>query len=56
MKVLTAIMLAEIGWLFFAASGPVWAFLLGFVGFVLTPALAFAHYERSTTVKEVSRG
>lgn len=56
MKAFTTIMLAEIGWLFLAASGPVWAFLLGFVGFVLTPAIAFAHHEQSVTIQEASRG
>lgn len=49
MRTFLTIMLAEIGWLFLAASGPDWAFLLGFFGFVLTPAIA-------VTIQEVSRG
>lgn len=36
---LTATALAGLAWLALASSGPVWAYLLGFLGFVLTPAI-----------------
>lgn len=50
MKVLIVILLAEVGWLAVAVSGSTWAFLLGFVGFVVTPAIVLEVRERRRVV------
>lgn len=47
MKGFIAIVIAEVGWIMFAASGPIWAFFVGFVGFALTPALVIEYRERA---------
>lgn len=53
MKLLTIIVLAETGWLCLATTGPTWAYLLSFAGFILTPALAIEWHERSRTLAPV---
>lgn len=50
MKGFIAIVIAEVGWIMFAASGPIWAFFVGFVGFALTPALVIEYRERAREI------